>query len=328
MHESPALHAQGLVKTYPGGRGRPRVTALDGLSLSAEPGTVLGLLGPNGAGKSTTVKILTTLSRADTGSATVAGHDVARHPDRVRRAIGLVAQRTVGDPMDTGEENLVLAGRLHGLPAREARARAAELLSAFGLAEAARRRVGTWSGGMVRKLDLAIGLVHRPQVLFLDEPTTGLDPEARAELWATIERLVDTDRMTVLLTTHYLDEADRLADRVVIVDRGRVVVQGTPDDLKSALAGDGLVVELGPATVADVALRVAGRVPGLADLALDGRTLRARAARGAAALPQLIAALEQAAVPVDAATVARPTLDDVYLRHTGRSMLASQERAA
>lgn len=128
MHESPALHAQGLVKTYPGGRGRPRVTALDGLSLSAEPGTVLGLLGPNGAGKSTTVKILTTLSRADTGSATVAGHDVARHPDRVRRAIGLVAQRTVGDPMDTGEENLVLAGRLHGLPAREARARAAELL--------------------------------------------------------------------------------------------------------------------------------------------------------------------------------------------------------
>ncbi|MCV2393596.1 ATP-binding cassette domain-containing protein [Actinotalea sp. M2MS4P-6] len=328
MQNSPALDAHGLVKTYPGGRGRPPVTALAGLSLTARTGSVLALLGPNGAGKSTTVKILSTLSRADAGTATVAGHDVAHRPDQVRRAIGLVAQRSVVDPMDTGTENLVLAGRLHGLSAGEARTRAAELLDVFGLADAAHRRAGTWSGGMVRKLDVAVGLVHRPQVLFLDEPTTGLDPEARAELWAQIERLVRLEQVTVLLTTHYLDEADRLADQVVIVDHGRVVAEGTPDELKSALAGDGLAVELGLGHDAGRAVDAARRVAGLADVTVDGATLRARAARGAALLPPLIAALEEAGVRVEAASVARPGLDDVYLRHTGRSMAAMAERAA
>ncbi len=328
MHDTLALDAQGLVKTYPGGRGKPRVAALDGLSLTAEAGTVVGLLGPNGAGKSTTVRILSTLSRADDGVATVCGHDVVRHPDRVRRAIGLVAQRPVSEPMDTGMENLVLAGRLHGLPAGQTRVRAGELLEAFGLVEVARRRVSTWSGGMVRKLDVAIGLMHRPRVLFLDEPTTGLDPEARAELWVQIDSLVHEHGVTVLLTTHYLDEADRLADQIVIVDHGRVVARGTSDALKSELAGDGLVVELADEAGREEALRAAGRVAGLTDLGLDGLTLRARAARGAAVLPQLIAALEQAGAPVGAATVARPSLDDVYLKHTGRSMAASQERAA
>lgn len=328
MQNTPALDAQGLVKTYPGGRGRPRVTALDGLSLRVEPGTVLAMLGPNGAGKSTTVKILATLSRADAGTASVAGLDVAEHPTRVRREIGLVAQRQVSDPMDTGVENLVLAGRLHGLSSAEARTRAAELLDTFDLTSAGRRRVGTWSGGMVRKLDVAMGLVHRPRVLFLDEPTTGLDPEARAELWAQINRLVREDHVAVLLTTHYLDEADQLADQVVIVDRGRVVAEGTPDGLKSALAGDGLTIELAHLAAARGALSAARRLDGLADLTLDGLTLRARAARGAAALPQLIAALEQAGVSVEAATIARPSLDDVYLQHTGRSMATSQERAA
>ncbi len=244
----PALQAIDLHKSYPGGRGQPRVTALDGLGFEIGRGTVFGLLGPNGAGKSTTVKILATLTRADSGTATVAGVDVARDPAAVRRRIGLVSQKPSSDPMATGRENLVLAARIQGMGRSEARERAAWLLGRFGLAEAADRLVRTWSGGMSRKLDVAIGLVHRPEVLFLDEPTTGLDPEARAELWAEIGRLAGDDATTVLLTTHYLDEADRLADRLAIVDRGRVVVAGTPEGLKSELRGDTVVVEVGTAT--------------------------------------------------------------------------------
>jgi len=250
----PAIDVVGLTKTYRS-RGR-EVRALDGLDLHVEPGSVLGLLGPNGAGKSTTVKILATLSAPDAGTARVAGHDVVRDPAAVRRAIGYVAQKPVSDPMDTGRENLVLAGRIQGLSRREAGARAAELLRRFGLTEAAGRLVRTYSGGMARKLDVAIGLVHRPQVLFLDEPTTGLDPEARAEMWAEIERMAAGDGMTVLLTTHYLDEADRLADQVVIVDRGSVVVSGTPDELKDQLQNVGAARP----SLDDVYLHHTGRV--------------------------------------------------------------------
>lgn len=250
----PAIEVAGLTKTY---RSRGRVVhALDGLDLRVEPGTVLGLLGPNGAGKSTTVKILATLSAPDAGTARVAGHDVVRDPAVVRRAIGYVAQKPVCDPMDTGHENLVLAGRIQGLSRRVSRARAAELLERFGLTEAAGRLVRTYSGGMARKLDVAIGLVHRPRVLFLDEPTTGLDPEARADLWAEIETMARGERMTVLLTTHYLDEADRLADQVVIVDQGRVVVSGTPDELKDRLQSDGAARP----SLDDVYLHHTGRV--------------------------------------------------------------------
>ncbi|HWU57501.1 MAG TPA: ATP-binding cassette domain-containing protein, partial [Microbacteriaceae bacterium] len=218
-----ALVAEDLIKTYPGGRGKPQVRALDGLSFTAEAGTIFGLLGPNGAGKSTTAKILSTLSRADSGTALVAGIDVARHPDRVRRTIGFVAQKPVSDPTATGRENLVLAGRLQGMPASQARVRASDLLDRFSLTDAGDRLVKTYSGGMARKLDVAIGLMHRPQVLFLDEPTTGLDPEARSEMWAELEAMARIEQMTVLLTTHYLDEADRLAGRLAIVDHGRVV---------------------------------------------------------------------------------------------------------
>ena len=218
-----AIDAVALRKTYPGGRGRPPVRALDGLSFAVPTGTVFALLGPNGAGKSTTTKILATLSRADSGTAHVAGTDVARHPERVRRAIGYVAQKPVTDPMDTGRENLVLAGRLQGLGARDARARAAELLDRFSLTHAADRLVTTYSGGMARKLDVAMGLVHRPQVLFLDEPTTGLDPEARAEMWAEIERMTAVESMTILLTTHYLEEAENLCRNVAIIDKGRII---------------------------------------------------------------------------------------------------------
>ena len=288
----PALRAVDLVKTYPGRRRGPRVRALDGLSVEVVPGSVVALLGPNGAGKSTTVKILTTLSRPDAGSAEVAGIDVLAHPDAVRRRIGLVSQKPSSDPMATGRENAELAARIQGLTRAAARARAGELLDRFALADAADRLVKTWSGGMSRKLDVVIGLVHRPDVLFLDEPTTGLDPEARAEMWAEIGRLTAQEQVAVLLTTHYLDEADRLADRVAVVDRGRVVVVGPPDQLKRELHGDAVSVELDSAA----------------------------AASAARAVPAVLAALDEAGTPAASVTVSRPSLDDVYLRHVGHTM--------
>ena len=234
-----AIEAHGLVKTYPGD-----VRALDGLDLAVAAGTVFGLLGPNGAGKSTTVRILTTLSRPDAGSARVAGHDVLAEPVRVRHAIGVVGQKHGVDGDATGRENLVIQGEFYGITGAALRRRVAESLERFGLADAADRRVKTYSGGMQRRLDVAMGLIHRPQVLFLDEPTTGLDPEARAQMWAEIERLSREEGMTILLTTHYLEEADRLASQLAIVDRGRIVAGGTPDGLKSELHGDTIQVEL------------------------------------------------------------------------------------
>jgi ABC-2 type transport system ATP-binding protein len=321
---TPPIEAQGLVKTYK--TGKNRIRALDGIDLAAEAGTILALLGPNGAGKSTAVKILTTLSQPDAGSATVAGHDLVRQPDRVRRAIGVVGQRGAVDPEATGRENLTLQGRLYGLDSKEIRRRSDELLTRFSLAEAADRFVKTWSGGMQRKLDVAVGLIHRPQVLFLDEPTTGLDPEARADLWAEIERLT-ADGVTVLLTTHYLDEADRLADDVAIIDRGRIVARGAPEALKSELRGDAIVVELREAPADGRAGSAIGAVRGLGGAALDGRTLRARADDGAAAVPGVLAALESAGLGVLAVTVARPSLDDVYFRHTGRAFSSATQEA-
>jgi len=313
-----AIEAVGLVKTYP-----KDVHALDGVTFSVEEGTIFGLLGPNGAGKSTTVKILTTLTAPDEGRATVAGLDVLREPRAVRRAIGAVGQKPGVDPEATGRENLQLQGDLYGMPRGDARTRADELLRRFGLEEAAGRLVRTYSGGMQRRLDVAAGLMHRPQVLFLDEPTTGLDPEARAEMWSEIERLAAEEGVTVLLTTHYLEEADRLAKLLAIVDRGRVVAAGTPDALKSELRGDALVVELDGRV--DGALAALAQVAGVREPVLDGRVLRARANEGARAVPAVLAALETAGVPVVAATVARPSLDDVYLRYAGRSFDAADK---
>ena len=321
---APALAAAALSKSYPGGRGKPPVTALDGLSFEASEGTVFGLLGPNGAGKSTTVKILSTLSKADSGRAFVAGIDVGARPDRVRHAIGFVAQKQVSDPMDTGRENLVLAGRLQGMTGADAKARARELLGRFSLEEAGDRLVKTYSGGMARKLDVAIGLMHRPTVLFLDEPTTGLDPEARAEMWAEIERMSAEERMTVLLTTHYLEEADRLASRLAIVDHGRVVASGSPEELKSGLRGDAVVIELQAETDAPAALAAIVRLDALREVTASGHVLRARADAGASALPLALARLEEAGIRVASATVSRPSLDDVYLSHTGRTFARAQ----
>jgi len=313
-----AIEARDLVKTYPGD-----VRALDGISLSVPSGTIFGLLGPNGAGKSTTVKVLTTLSRPDSGSAVVAGQDVLRNPDRVRRSIGVVGQKAAVDPSATGRENLQLQGRIHGIGGRRLRARIGELLDDFGIADAADRIVQTWSGGMQRKLDVAMGLIHRPRVLFLDEPSTGLDPEARATLWHEIGRLANQEGLTILLTTHYLDEADRLASRLAIVDRGRIVAEGAPEALKAELRGDAINVVLGSPELAPSAARVLERIEGLGAPTLDGALVSARADHAATSVPVVLSALDAAGVAVAAITVARPSLDDVYLRHTGRAFRAT-----
>jgi ABC-2 type transport system ATP-binding protein len=308
-----AIEASDLQKTY-----RGNVCALDGLSFAVEAGSIFGLLGPNGAGKSTAVKILTTLSRADRGEARVAGLDVVRDAERVRRSIGVVGQKPGLDPDATGRENLDMQAELYGLLGAERRQRVAQLLARLGLSEAAGRPAKTYSGGMQRRLDVALGLVHRPKVLFLDEPTTGLDPEARTELWREIERLAGDEEMTILLTTHYLEEADRLASDLLIVDHGRMVAHGSPDQLKSELRGDAVQVELVESADGDAAAAVS-QLSDVTDLAVDGRIVRARAADGAAAIPALITALERRGLRVASATVARPSLDDVYLRHAGRA---------
>jgi ABC-2 type transport system ATP-binding protein len=307
-----AIEASSLVKSY------GDVRALDGVDLEVDAGTVFGLLGPNGAGKSTTVKILTTLSRPDAGSARVAGRDVLAEPDRVRHAIGVVGQKHGADREATGRENLVLQGEFYGLTGRELKRRVADQLERFGLADAADRQVKTYSGGMQRRLDVAMGLIHRPRVLFLDEPTTGLDPEARVQMWGEIERLARQEGMTILLTTHYLEEADRLASQLAIVDRGRIVARGTPEELKSELRGDTIQVDLanGDGPAARAALE---RVNEAREIALDGRTLRARAANGGAAIPAVLAALEAHGVKVVGVMLSRPSLDDVYLRYAGRT---------
>lgn len=309
-----AIETHDLVKTYP-----PEVRALDGLSFSVPSGTIFALLGPNGAGKSTTVKILTTLSRPDSGTAQVAGIDVAAEPLRVRHAIGVVSQKHGADPEATGRENLTLQGEFYGITGSELRDRVTQSLAQFGLADAGNRQVKTYSGGMQRRLDVAMGLLHRPRVLFLDEPTNGLDPEARSEMWQEIERLAREEEMTILLTTHYLEEADRLAASLAIVDRGQIVAEGTPEQLKGELHGDAIQLEMTDTPRDLAAHRALEQLSGVRDVSVEGRQLHARAANGASALPAVIAALETHGLAVATATVARPSLDDVYLRHAGRA---------
>ena len=318
-----AIDARDLAKTYKGG-----VQAVRGVSLSIPAGTVFGLLGPNGAGKSTLVKMLTTLSAPTGGSASVAGFDIVKQQKQVRRSIGCVAQNSGVDVQATGRENLLLQGRVYGLRGAELERRADELLARFGLADVSKRFVKTYSGGMKRKLDVALGLVHAPQVLFLDEPTTGLDPEARAEMWQQIRELAWDQGLTILLTTHYLEEADQLARSLAIVDQGKIVTEGSPDELKAQLHGDAVTLELAGGTDTDMAKSVALEHDLLSDVAVDGLTLRGRSADGAGAVPALLAALESADVTVASVTVARPSLDDVYLRYTGRSFTAAEQAAA
>jgi ABC-2 type transport system ATP-binding protein len=256
----------------------------------------------------------------------VAGIDVLANPDRVRRSIGLVAQRSGVDLEATGRENLTLQGQVYGLRGAELRGRVEQLLERLGLAEAAGRVARGYSGGMQRRLDIAMGLIHRPRVLFLDEPTTGLDPEVRADMWAEIAHLSGSEGLTILLTTHYLEEADRLAGRLAIVDRGRVVAEGSPDELKGELRGDAIQVELGDPQADGRARAALDRVPGVWEVTVEGRSLRARTDDGSAAVPAVLQALEAGGMRVASVTIARPSLDDVYLRHTGRSFTRTEEK--
>jgi ABC-2 type transport system ATP-binding protein len=302
------------------------VQALDGVSFSVREGEVFGLLGPNGAGKSTTVRSLVTLTKPDSGSASVAGHDVQREQTAVRRVIGYVPQDSGVDELGTGRENLLLQGRVQGMGGRDLRARTNELLELVGITGAADRIVKTYSGGMRRRLDIALGLVHRPRVLFLDEPTTGLDPEARVAMWEEVSRLAQAESLTILLTTHYLEEADQLADRLAIVSQGKVVVEGTPTALKAGLRGDAVHVELENGAV-DEAQRVLTGVGAPPEQVLDGRTIVSRVENGGRALPGIISALEGAGIVVASVSLSRPSLDDVYLHFTGRDFTA-EDRAA
>jgi ABC-2 type transport system ATP-binding protein len=315
-----AIVVDGLRKRY------GDVQALDGVTFAVAEGEVFGLLGPNGAGKSTTVRVLVTLTRPDEGSASVGGHDVRRDPGAVRRTIGYVPQDSGVDRLGTGRENLMLQGRVQGMDGRALRTRADELLELVGIADAADRIVKTYSGGMRRRLDIALGLVHRPRVLFLDEPTTGLDPEARVAMWSEVARLAEAEALTILLTTHYLEEADELADRLAIVSQGKVVVEGTPIELKHRLAGDALHVELENGAV-EQAQQVLARVGARPEQVLDGRVVVARVENGGRALPTVLAALDDAGVAVASVSVSRPSLDDVYLHFTGRDF-GAEDRAA
>jgi ABC-2 type transport system ATP-binding protein len=302
------------------------VQALDGVSFRVRPGEVFGLLGPNGAGKSTTVKVLATLTKPNSGRAEIAGHNAVREPDEVRRSIGYVPQSSGVDRDATGRENLQLQGRIQGMSGRELEERVNELLDLLGIADAADRVVRGYSGGMKRRLDVALGLVHRPRVLFLDEPTTGLDPEARASMWAELERLAEGEALTILLTTHYMEEADQLADRLAIVSRGRVVVEGTPEELKHSLRGDAVEIELSDGQAGDAESIVAA-LEGVHEASADGRKLRSRVASGARAIPTILSALEARGIGVESVTTHRPSLDDVYLHYTGREFAADNEGA-
>jgi ABC-2 type transport system ATP-binding protein len=308
---SPTIVAEGLRKRY-----RDR-TALDGVDLTVAEGTVHGLLGPNGAGKTTAVRILTTLLRLDAGHATVAGFDVTTQADRVRAAIGLVGQNAAVDEALSARQNLELFGRLYHLSAKDARLRAGDLLERFGIADTGAKAVKQFSGGMRRRLDLAASLIRAPKVLFLDEPTTGLDPRGRNEVWAAVRVLV-RQGTTVLLTTQYLDEADQLADRVSVVDDGRVVAEGTPAALKSRFGGDRLDVVLHDTAELPEAARILGRVVGgEPDIDADARRVSALVAEPLVALADTVHALRAAGLSVEDVVLRRPTLDEVFLHLTG-----------
>ncbi len=318
MPADAAIEASGLRKSY------GKVRALDGVDLRAPAGSVLGLLGPNGAGKTTAVRILATLLQADGGSARVAGLDVNHDAAALRARIGLAGQYAAVDENLTGAENLEMVGRLYHLPKGEPRRRAAELLERFGLSDAAARLVRTYSGGMRRRLDLAAALVARPPVLFLDEPTTGLDPRSRIDLWEMIEDRV-AKGTTVLLTTQYLDEADRLADRIAVIDRGRLLAEGTSDELKDRFGGERLDLTLEDRGQADAATAALEPLVTEPPSVLPGGTLCYPVEQRQGTIAAAVRRLDEAGIGVDDVAMHRPTLDDVFLGLTGRAASEAED---
>ncbi|MFD7631046.1 ATP-binding cassette domain-containing protein [Streptomyces sp. NPDC059851] len=315
-----AISTRGLVKTYPGPDGTT-THALRGLDLDVHQGETFAFLGPNGAGKSTTISLLCALARPTAGRATVAGADVLTQPDRVRRRVGMLFQHSAVDPDLTAEQNLHIHARLYGMRRRDARRRATETLEMVGLADRRRSPVRTLSGGMRRRLELARGLLHAPDVLFLDEPTTGLDPHARAQVWEHLRALRDRHGTTLFVTTHYLEEAEN-CDRLAIIDGGRLVARGTPSALKAAIGDDRVVLRTSDDTAArHVVCRTA---PQAATITLDADGICLRVPHGSAWIPRLCAALERHGIAVHAASATPPTLDDVFFHHTGRSMHAAR----
>jgi daunorubicin resistance ABC transporter ATP-binding subunit len=311
-----------LIKVYPGDRKSEPVRAVDGITFGVGEGEFFGFLGPNGAGKTTTIRVLATLLRPTSGRAVVAGLDVVRQPADVRRLVGFAMQTVAVDIMGTGRENLELIGRLHRVPGPELRKRVDELLELMGLAEAGNKLAGTYSGGMRRRLDLASALVHRPRVLFLDEPTEGLDPQSRTALWEELLR-VRAAGTTMFLTTHYMEEADRLCDRLAIIDHGRIVVEGSPADLKRSVGSDTVSLTLaddgldGLVAAQDSVARLLDGFEPMSSLERTpaGVTLAVRDAHGA--IPELLRRLDGDGVRVAGLSMAEPTLDDVFLRYTG-----------
>ncbi len=308
---SDAIVVENLKKSF------GEVRALDGIDLTVKEGTVVGLLGPNGAGKTTAVRIMTTLLRADSGKAIVLGHDVTKEPDIVRASIGLTGQFTAVDDQLTGAEFLRMVGRLYHIDPKKSRARATELLERFGLSDAAGRTVKTYSGGMQRRLDLAASLVNHPRVLFLDEPTTGLDPVSRVDLWEVIRGLV-REGTTLLLTTQYLEEADQLADRINVVDHGHVVAEGTSAQLKRKIGGDHLDIDVGRKVDVQRTLAALARLM-KGDPIVDGQQLSLPVVDGAGILAEAVRLLDKAKVKILDIDVRTPTLDDVFIALTGHA---------
>jgi len=312
MSDGPAIEVHGLVKRF------GDVRALDGVDLIASHGQMVGLLGPNGAGKTTLVRVLATLLRADAGTARVLGLDVQRDAAAVRERIGLAGQYAAVDENLTGLENLTMVGRLYGFARKVAKARGVELLERFDLVDAAGRPTKTYSGGMRRRLDLAAALVARPPVLFLDEPTTGLDPRSRLSLWEVLEALV-AEGTTALLTTQYLDEADRLADTIAVIDHGRLIAEGTSDELKDRLGGERLEIRLEPGADPDVAVGALAPMSDEPPVLEAGSTIKVNVRERAGAIVEAVHRLSEAGVGVDDLTLRRPTLDDVFLALTGHA---------